>query len=106
MTRFGQRRVALQVHLVVLRGAPQPLDKHVVDPLTLAVHVDGNAVLLERTGELGIGVSVNCAPWSVLKICGRPKRAGASWSASTQKSVVIVLFSSTLREYRSGIATR
>jgi hypothetical protein len=52
---------------------------------------------------------VNCAPWSVLKISGRPKRASAASSASTQKAISMVFDSrqaSTARLAQSMIATR
>src|SRR6266851_4100700 len=52
---------------------------------------------------------VNWLPWSVLKISGRPKRASASSSASTQKSAPSVFDScqaSTARLCQSMIATR
>jgi hypothetical protein len=51
---------------------------------------------------------VNCEPWSVLKISGRPKRANASSRASMQNAVSIVFDSrqaSTARENQSMIAT-
>ena len=52
---------------------------------------------------------VNCEPWSVLKISGRPNRASASSRASTQKLVSRVFDSrrdSTARLAQSMIATR
>ena len=52
---------------------------------------------------------VNWLPWSVLKISGRPKRASASSSASTQNETSIVFDSrhaSTARLAQSMIATR
>src|SRR5713226_6242314 len=54
-------------------------------------------------------VLVNWLPWSVLKISGRPKRAKASSSASTQNETSIVFDSrhaSTARLDQSMIATR
>jgi hypothetical protein len=52
---------------------------------------------------------VNWLPWSVLKICGLPKRDSASSSASTQNDTSIVLDSrqlSTARLAQSITATR
>jgi hypothetical protein len=42
------------------------------------------AMARSRSGRANAS-DVNCAPWSVLKISGWPKRARASSSASTQK---------------------
>jgi hypothetical protein len=52
---------------------------------------------------------VNCEPWSVLKIAGRPNRASASSRASTQNAVSMVFDSrqaSTARLAQSRMATR
>src|SRR4051794_36109451 len=57
----------------------------------------------------GKAALVNCEPWSVLKISGRPNRASASSRASTQKLVSRVFDSrhgSTARLAQSMIATR
>src|SRR5664279_4747585 len=51
---------------------------------------------------------VNCEPWSVLKISGRPRRS-ACFNASRQKSISIVTDSAQLntnRLYQSITATR
>ena len=53
--------------------------------------------------------TVNCEPWSVLKISGAPYRAIASSSASTQKSAVMLLETrqlKTRRLYQSITATK
>src|SRR5438309_1093499 len=49
------RGVGLQVHLLVLDRAPQPLNEHVVDPTPLAIHADRHAVCLEPLGEVRVG---------------------------------------------------
>jgi hypothetical protein len=46
---------------------------------------------------------VNCAPWSVLKISGVPKRASAPSSAARQKSLVRVFESRQLSTLRLAI---
>jgi len=48
---FSGRLVGMQIDLLVLDTAPQPLDEHVVDPAPLAVHADGDVVSLEHVGE-------------------------------------------------------
>ena len=49
--RFGDGVVGLEVDLLVLHRFPEPLDEHVVAPRALAVHADGDPVLLEDAGE-------------------------------------------------------
>src|SRR6266404_5799115 len=49
------RGVGLQVHLLVLDRAPEPLNDHVVDPTPLAIHADRQAVRLEPLGEVRVG---------------------------------------------------
>ena len=61
--RCAHRVIGMQIHLLVLDRFPQPLDEHVVAPTSLAVHADGDAVLLEQlrefeTGELAALVGV------------------------------------------------
>jgi hypothetical protein len=43
--------ISMQIDLLVLDAAPQPLDEHVVDPAPVAVHANCDAVDLERVGE-------------------------------------------------------
>src|SRR5271157_1540365 len=49
--RLGDGVVGLEVDLLVLHRSPEPLDEHVVAPSALAVHADGDPVLLEDAGE-------------------------------------------------------
>lgn len=49
------RFVGMQVHLFVLDRLPQPLDEHVVAPAALAIHADGNAIVLEQLREFEAG---------------------------------------------------
>src|SRR5579859_4072455 len=48
-------RVRPQVDLLVLHAPPQPLDEYVVDPATLAVHVDRDAGGFQRREPLLAG---------------------------------------------------
>jgi len=47
--------VAFEVDVLVFQAAPQPLDEHVVDPATAAVHRDLDAGRRQRAGEEGAG---------------------------------------------------
>src|SRR6266404_3277772 len=47
--------VAFEVDVLVFQAAPQPLDEHVVDPATAAVHRDLDANRRQRAGEDGAG---------------------------------------------------
>ena len=49
--RFCDGVVGLEVDLLVLHRSPEPLDEHVVAPGALAVHADGDPVLLKDAGE-------------------------------------------------------
>lgn len=42
-TRLGHAVVSLQIHLLVLQAAPQPLDGHIIAPAALAIHADADA---------------------------------------------------------------
>src|SRR5690606_8656590 len=53
-SRFARRVVGVQVHLLVLQRAPQPLDEDVVDAAALAVHADLHAAPQQGPGE-GVG---------------------------------------------------
>ena len=52
---LGDRIVGVQVDLLVFDAFPEPLDQHVVDPATLTVHADLDAVPLDQADELGAG---------------------------------------------------
>src|ERR1700738_1017309 len=86
----GDVAVGMQVNLLVFEAAPQPLDEDVVHAAPLAIHANRDLVMAQHVGEDVAGKLA--APrfregrlWLVLKISGRPKRASASSSASTQK---------------------
>src|SRR5208283_5113116 len=49
--RFGDGVVGLEVDLLVLHRSPEPFHEDVVAPGALAVHADGDAVLLKDAGE-------------------------------------------------------
>src|SRR6266403_1201327 len=68
---LGNVLIGIEVDFLVFEAAPQPLDEDVVHAAAPRL----------RGGRL----------WSVLKIAGRPYRASASSSASTQKSAASVL---------------
>src|SRR5437016_14212640 len=99
----GDVAIGMQVNLLVFEAAPQPLDEDVVHAAPLAIVT---SCLFSTPVKSSL---VNWPPWSVLKISGRPKRASASSSASTQKSAPSVFDSrqaSTARLCQSMIATR
>src|SRR5271166_3512030 len=52
---LGDRVVGSEIHLLILHRAPDPLDKNVVAPCTLAIHANGDAVPDEDAGEVGAG---------------------------------------------------
>ncbi len=45
----------MQVRLLVLQAAPQPLDEHVVQPAASAVHANACAGVVEHIGKCGAG---------------------------------------------------
>src|SRR5439155_24660252 len=80
---IGNRRIGVEVHLLVFEASPQSLHEDVVHAAALAVHADRDAVALQRageavTGELAAPRSREGRLWSVLKISGRPYRESAS----------------------------
>src|SRR6187200_2294323 len=94
---LGDRGVSSEVDLLVLDRSPEPLDEDVEAPGTLAVHADGDPVPGQRTGE---GLAGELAALIVLKISGRPWRAKASSSASTQNAASRVIDSRQARTRR------
>ena len=52
---LGHTRIGVEVDLLVFEAAPQPLDEDVVHAPALAVHADGDAVILQRAGEILAG---------------------------------------------------
>jgi len=51
--RLGDAGISMQIDLLILQAAPQPLDEDVVHTATFAVHADRNAAMLEHAGEFG-----------------------------------------------------
>ena len=98
--------VAMQVHLFVLHGLPQPFDEHIVTPAALAIHADTDAVFLEQSGERCAGELA--APIGVEE--RRPAITSIAFStASMQKSVSIEIDTrqdNTRREYQSMTTAR
>ena len=98
--------VGVQIDLLVLHAAPEPLDEHIVSPRAFAVHADRDRVLRQHAGERS---ARELEPWSVLKISGLPCFANASSSASTQNAASIVIdtrHDKTRRENQSSTTAR
>jgi hypothetical protein len=53
--RRAHRLVGAQIHFLVLDRFPQPFHEHVVAPAALAVHADGDAIVLEQLREFETG---------------------------------------------------
>jgi hypothetical protein len=95
--------IALEINILVLEAAPQPLDEDVVHPAAAAIHGDLDAGPFERTGEGHAG------ELAALVGVEEPKRSNASSSAATQNDTSVVLDSrqlSTARLAQSMMATR
>src|SRR5476651_3207 len=77
--------IGLQIYLFVLHAAPQPFDKNVVSPASLAVHRQSDPTRADRvgevcTGELG-GFNRSSQHWIIEQILGtRPRLPQASSS--------------------------
>jgi ABC-type glutathione transport system ATPase component len=54
-TRFGNRSVGLDVHLLIFQAPPQPFDEDVLQKATLSVHADPDAPARKLVGERGAG---------------------------------------------------
>src|SRR4029077_9370586 len=52
---LGHTRIGVEVDLLVFEASPQPFDKDVVHAPALAVHTDGDPVILQRAGEILAG---------------------------------------------------
>ena len=48
---YGYGFVAVQIHLLVLHGFPEPFDEDVVAPATLAVHADLPSSTVKRASD-------------------------------------------------------
>src|SRR5439155_17324552 len=53
--RLGNVGISVQVDLLVLEAAPQPLDEDVVHAAALPIHADRDTASLEHAGELAAG---------------------------------------------------
>ena len=52
--------VSIQVHILVLHGAPQTLDKDVIQCTSAPVHADGDTFALKHVGERRAGELQTC----------------------------------------------
>src|SRR3954453_9055555 len=52
---LGHGIVGLEVYLLVLDGAPEPLHEHIVAPCASAVHADGDGVVGQQSGKRRAG---------------------------------------------------
>ena len=66
---LGTGGVGTQVYILIFQAAPQALHENIIHAATFAVHADPDAGGLQHAGE---GRAGNWAPWSLLKISGRP----------------------------------
>ncbi len=52
---LGNTGIGVQIYLLVFHRAPEPLDKHVVAPGSLAIHADRDLVPQQQPGEVAAG---------------------------------------------------
>src|SRR6516162_6334041 len=52
---LGDTGIGMQVDLLILQTAPQPLDEDVVHTATFAIHADGDTAPIEHCDDLGVG---------------------------------------------------
>ena len=52
---LGDRRIGVEINLLVFEASPQPFDEDVVHAATLAVHADRDLVPLQGAGEVVAG---------------------------------------------------
>ena len=52
---FGDILIGVEIDVLIFDALPYPLDKDVVNPATLAVHADLDAIGFENPGEFGAG---------------------------------------------------
>ena len=79
--QFVSRFARVQVHVLLLHAAPQPLDEDVVQGTATAVHADGNAVVFQQLhivcrGELAALVAVDDF-WASVAPEGFPEHCNA-----------------------------
>ena len=51
--RLGDALIRMQIDVLVLDAAPEPLDEDVVEPAAFSVHADLDTVVGQRPGEVG-----------------------------------------------------
>ena len=52
---FSNAGISVQIDFLILHRAPEPLDKHIVTPSSLAVHADRDLVLQQQPSEVTAG---------------------------------------------------
>src|ERR1700676_3646339 len=55
LTRFGDRTIRLDIHLLIFQTAPQPLNENVVQKSPFAVHADPHALARELAQKRSAG---------------------------------------------------
>ena len=69
--------VAAQVDVLVLDGAPEPLDEDVVHPASAPVHADSDLLLAQGTSEQGQSEAIGLASQENAR--NRPQTGRRNW---------------------------
>src|SRR5471032_2569790 len=78
--------IGLQIYLFVLHAAPQPFDKNVVSPASLAVHRQSDPTRADRVGEVCTGERRSC-PVRTPDCCARSSDRAAGTARSCAPDV-------------------
>ena len=110
-TRIANAVIGAQIHLLVFHRPPQTLDEYVVPPSAAAIHVDGDAVLVQqpregRTRELAALIRIENLRLAVARPAAAVPLPSTASSQNSASSVIDKRQAKTRRLNQSSTAVR